>query len=452
MQAASRSLRPTRIRWFVLSLVVLIMLVESLQRASLGIAGKLIQDEFLFSTQKMGWILSAFSLGQALFQIPWGYAGDRYGPRGVLTLAVLCSAVSTAAIGLTPRVSLQGWFGIASLLIILRFLTGVGMAAAPLNSNKIVSVWMAPSERGVGSSAIPFGAGLGSLLAPTFIAWVMQRWGWRTSFYLCGAIAVAVALVWRLFVTNTPGEDPRVNAVERELLRRGREEDVGADIARRENRPRRRPPWGKMLRNRSLWVISLSFSCQQYAITVFYTWFFIYLVRVRGLTLTRGGLWGSTPFIAMILLSPVGGWISDRTVGKLGKRRGRQGAVWLGMGCSAILLWVGSNTANNLVAIPLLAAAAGFNYFAVPSFWATCIDLAPDFGASVSSMMNTCGSLGGWLAPVVTAFVATHWGWTAAVDFAALVTAVSGLLWLIVDPNQSIETGGISRSRVPTEL
>lgn len=41
----------------------------------------------------------------------------------------------------------------------------------------------------------------------------------------------------------------------------------------------------------------------------------------------------------------------------------------------------------------------------------------------------------------------THWGWTAAVDSAALVTAVCGLLWLVVNPDEGIEKGcgGISR-------
>ena len=87
--------KPTRIRWIILALIVLVMLVEALQRASMGIAGKVIQDEFHLTTQKLGWILSAFGLGQTVSQIPWGLAGDRYGPRRVLMLAVLCSAIST---------------------------------------------------------------------------------------------------------------------------------------------------------------------------------------------------------------------------------------------------------------------------------------------------------------------------------------------------------------------
>ena len=68
--------KPTKIRWIILALIVLVMLVEALQRASMGIAGKVIQDEFHLTTQKLGWILSAFGLGQTVSQLPWGIAGD----------------------------------------------------------------------------------------------------------------------------------------------------------------------------------------------------------------------------------------------------------------------------------------------------------------------------------------------------------------------------------------
>jgi MFS transporter, ACS family, glucarate transporter len=424
--------KPTRIRWIILVLVVLVMLVEALQRASMGIAGKVIQDEFQLTTQKLGWILSAFGLGQTVSQIPWGLAGDRYGPRRILMLAVLCSAISTLSIGLTPGKSSFAWLSVAGYLMLMRFFGGVGMAAGPSNSNKIVSLWMSPSERATGSSAIPFGSGLGSGLAPILTALTMQRYGWRFSYFLFAGIAIAVAIVWRSFATNRPEEHPLVNAAEIALVRG----DADTESA---SNPKRRLKWSEMLQSPSLWAISLSFTCQQYAIMVFQTWFFIYLVKSRGLTLTQAGFWGATPFICMVLFSPFGGRASDFAVRKLGRARGRRSVVWIGMGLSAALLWIGSHTHNNAQGIVILATAAGFNYFALSGFWAGCIDLAPNYSASVSSLMNTFGSFGGWLAPIVTAFVATKWGWPAAIDVAAAVTAASGILWIFTNLNQPIE-------------
>ena len=141
----------------------------------------------------------------------------------------------------------------------------------------------------------------------------------------------------------------------------------------------------------------------------------------------------------MVLFSPFGGRTSDFAVRHFGRCRGRRSTVWLGMGLSAALLWFGSHTHDNARAIIILAVAAGFNYFALSAYLAACIDLAPNYSASVSSLMNTFGSFGGWLAPIVTAFVATRWGWPRAIDVAEFVTAMSGLLWIFADLRQAIE-------------
>jgi ACS family glucarate transporter-like MFS transporter len=139
------------------------------------------------------------------------------------------------------------------------------------------------------------------------------------------------------------------------------------------------------------------------------------------------------------LLAPLGGWISDRAVASFGKRRGRQSAVWLGVACSATLLWAGAHTADNTVAILLLAGAAGFNLFATTTWWAACNDLTRRHSGSLSGLMNMFGNLGGWLSPIVTAYLATRFGWDRALGFAALVTLAAGVLWLLIDATQNLE-------------
>ncbi|MGH6631424.1 MAG: MFS transporter, partial [Burkholderiales bacterium] len=155
----------------------------------------------------------------------------------------------------------------------------------------------------------------------------------------------------------------------------------------------------------------------------------------------QGGYWGAAPFVASVLMAPLGGWLSDRAVTRLGRKRGRQSIVWIGMTCSAVLLSLGAHTADNTLAILLLAGAMGFNLFATPTWWATCIDLAPNYSGSLSAMMNTSGNLGGWLSPILTAYLATRFGWATALDFAALVTVCSGALWFLVDANRNLEEG-----------
>jgi ACS family glucarate transporter-like MFS transporter len=153
----------------------------------------------------------------------------------------------------------------------------------------------------------------------------------------------------------------------------------------------------------------------------------------------QAAAWTSFPFLAMTLVSPLGGLFSDRVAQNLGRSRGRQCAVWVGMGLSAVLLYSGSHTVNTSFALPMMALAAGFLMFGAANFWAACIDLAPDHSATLSALMNTLGSVGGAISSTVTAYVATEYGWMHALDLAAAVTLVSGLLWFFVDAGKNLE-------------
>jgi ACS family glucarate transporter-like MFS transporter len=407
-----------------MTLLTAMTMLTYLDRLNLSIAGRNIQADYTFTDQTMGWIFSAFLLGYALFQIPGGWAGDRYGPRDVLTLTILSWSLLTAATGIAPRLPLSRWLGVAWSFAIVRFLIGVGEAAAMPNANKIVSNWMGLGHRGKGSAFTIAGIGAGGALTPPLIAWIMRRWGWRSSFYICGLIGIVFAVVWRLRVTNRPEEHRHINQSELELIRSGSSTPSPAAGL---------TPWATLLSSGSVWGLILGYFCQGYPIYFFHTWFFIYLTRVRGFTLTKGGWWGATPYLAMAMLAPLGGWFSDRAVSKIGKRAGRRLAAGLGMGGSAALIWIGSKSPNAPVAVILLALGCGFNAFSMPSFWATCIDLVPKHAGSLSGVMNAFGNLGGWLSPIMTAYVATRFGWNRALDCAAIVSLCSVLLWLPVD-------------------
>src|SRR3979490_734776 len=122
--------QPTRIRWQVLAILTLVMVVTALGRLNLGIAAKSMQDEFNFSTATMGWILGAFSFGYALFQIPCGWAGDRFGPRITLTFAILWWSTFPVLMSFVPSLFRSSWWNLAWAFAIVRFFTGAGEAAS----------------------------------------------------------------------------------------------------------------------------------------------------------------------------------------------------------------------------------------------------------------------------------------------------------------------------------
>jgi ACS family glucarate transporter-like MFS transporter len=406
----------------ILLLVMSATALTYLDRVNLSIAGHSIQSEMQFSTVTMGWVFSAFLLGYALMQVPGGWAADRFGPRRVLAFAVLWWSVFTAMTGLVPELRIARWMGLMLAFIVVRFLVGVGEAACSPAGNKLVANWLGSDARGFGASFSILGVGLGGAVTPPLISWVMQRWGWRSSFLVCAAIGVVFALVWYLVVRNEPNTRPQP------------EKESVPDKARRQP-----VPWNRLIRSRSVWGLVAGYFCQGYPIYFYYTWLFIYLTRVRGLTVQQGGVWGTLPYLSIAVLAPFGGVSSDFLSKRLGKKLGRRTAVYAGMFTSALLLWLGSRASNSITAVLFLAGASGTNLFAATTYWATCIDLTQEFTGSISGLMNTFGNLGGWLSPIVTAYVATRFGWEQALDLAAIVTLGSGLLFTLVDAGRCLD-------------
>jgi len=423
----------THVRWAVMGIVMAVMAVTALNRLNLSIAGKYIEEEFSFSTISMGRVFSAFLWGYGLFQIPWGYVCDRIGPRRTLTASIFCFAVGSGAMVFAPRFA--GATGISALAIfrIVRFLTGVGEAAVSSNVTRVIASWTALRERGFASGLQVCGLGLGGTLTPIAIAWTMVHWGWRVSFGISAALAFLVVALWHWYATDWPEEHPRVNRRELRTIHPGSE-----SATPRPQQTAIKVPWGKMFGSLSVWALILAYGFQGYAFYVYYNWFYFYAVKMRGLDLMHAAAWTSAPFLAMALLSPVGGWFSDRVAHVSDRRKGRLAAVWVGMGVAALLLYTGNHISLTAVALPMIALAAGFTMFGAANFWAACIDLAPGYSTSLSALMNTVGSLGGVVSSTVTASIAVHRGWVPALDVAVWVTVGSGLLFTMVNANQSI--------------
>jgi MFS transporter, ACS family, glucarate transporter len=415
--------------------ITLVTTLTYLDRLNLGVATKFILDEFQFTTQQMGWVLSAFVLGYSVFQIPGGWLGDRVGPRNVLAGAIVLWSVFTALTGLAPKIGAALGIGALAAFIVARFLVGAGEAATSPNGNKIVANWMGAAHRGRGASFTILGVGLGGAITPPLIAWVMQRWGWRSSFYLAGLLGLIVVVLWVALVTDAPETHPRVNAAELELIQRGRTNERQQSAGTSARQP---TPWAEILSSISAWGLFLAYFCQGFPIYFYHTWFFYYLTKVRHLTITETGFWGATPYLAIVVLAPLGGIFSDAAVRGLGRRNGRRAAVAVGMVSSGALLWIGTHTPGNAAAISLLAIGGGMNMFAASTFWATCIDLTDRFTGSLSGIMNTFGNFGGWLSPIVTAYLATHFSWNAALDCAAVVSITSLAFFLLVRADQPL--------------
>src|SRR6266700_1335484 len=97
----------------VLVLLFFLTLITYLDRISISLVGVRIKSAFKLSNEQFGWVLGAFALAYALFEIPSGILGDRIGQRAVFIRIVLWWSLFTALTGMVT--------GLTSLLI-TRFL------------------------------------------------------------------------------------------------------------------------------------------------------------------------------------------------------------------------------------------------------------------------------------------------------------------------------------------
>jgi ACS family glucarate transporter-like MFS transporter len=431
LEVKSATRNASAVRWQVVSLLAIVAALTYVDRLNLGIAGPHILQEYKFDNQRMGFILGAFSLGYAVFHVPGGWLADRFGAQRILAIAVLWFSAFTAATAVAPRLPVLRTWGALWSFAIVRFTMGAGEAAAIPVGNKLMGYWLGDKERGLGTSVFLAGVGLGGVGAPFIINRMIAFWNWRAAFILLGFFGMLVAGLCYLLITDWPEDNPAVNNAELAKIR--------GDVQNsRDISVNQRVPWKAILSSPSVWGLMLSHFCLVYPVYIFFTWFYIYLVRVRGITISKASFWTSAPFIANLVLVPTWGWLADRTADKLGKQWGRRVAAWAGILCSGVLLWSGSHTNNNTFALLQLAVSAGFNFAASAVLWTTCNDLSPGSSGSISGTMTTLGSLGGWASPIVTAFIATHFGWTYALDFAGLITLMSGFAWLLVNADQQI--------------
>jgi ACS family glucarate transporter-like MFS transporter len=426
---------PTRTRWLIVALIFIIYVLMFIDRVNISIAAKYIMPEYGMTDVQMGWIFSAFVLGYAILQIPGGWLGDRFGPRRILAWAILWWSAFTAVTAVAGDFFLASLFGVVGSFAVVRVLIGIGEAAAPPNGNRVIANWVAPQERGLALGIAISGSSLGAAFTPPLIAWIMVTWGWREAFYLAGGIGVVLALVWYWLATDQPTDHPWVNDAERQHI-----------IQSSSASPAQSPalglvPWRAILGCADLWFLTIAYFALGYILYIYFSWFYLYLVNVRGFSVLSGGVYTMAPFLASAAAAPVGGWLTDRLSRRFGKRLGRCALGFGGLFLTAGFIAMGAAAADPYMAVLFLSLGAGSLFGSGAAYWATTIDLTKTYAGTVSGFMNMGGNLGGALSPTLTPFLAERFGWDNALYTAAAFAFLGAFFWLGVHPERAIDLG-----------
>ncbi|HWY19698.1 MAG TPA: MFS transporter [Candidatus Acidoferrum sp.] len=422
------SARTSHVRWFLVFWLFILSAVSYLDRVNISIAGGSIAEAYHLSDVQLGKVFSAMLVGYALFQTAGGRLADRFGPRRVLAAGVMWWGIFTALTAMVPA-------NIAGALVIfaaVRFLLGVGEAVIYPSANQFVARWIPTTERGIANGWIFAGVGAGAGLTPLLVTYMMLHYGWRSSFWVCSVIGFAAGAVWFVAARDTPSEHAAVSASELTLIR------SGLSQAALENDSKALVPWRRVLESKEVLAVTLSYFCYGYVAWIFFSWFYRYLAKVRGLDLKASAFYTMLPFLAMLVCCLLGGAINDRLTKWLGPRVGRCGLASFAIAVAGIFIALGSQVQSARLASVVLAGGAGSLYLSQSSFWSVTADIAGASSGSVSGFMNMGNQIGAALTASLTPWIAARFGWTTSFLVAAGLCLVGAVSWLIVDPSRQL--------------
>lgn len=296
--STSHAKAPTKVRWKIFLMMLFLISINYIDRASLSVAMPLIAKEFDLSPTMQGLLLSSFFWTYAVMQIPGGMLADKYGPRSVIAGATLGWGFFQAAAALTT-----GWFS----LLLTRL--GLGAAEAPIYpaGGKLNGIWMTQNERGRGATLLDGGAPLGAALGAVLIAGLIAFFdSWRISFVVAGiGTMIAGYFAWS-YIRNHPRQHPGVNEAEARHIEAAHAEDARADAGTGK---------GKLLdffKYRSVWGMFFGWMCFNALFYGLLTWMPTYLSKVHGMDIKAMGGALFAMFFSGFVGEMIGGWIADK--------------------------------------------------------------------------------------------------------------------------------------------
>jgi ACS family hexuronate transporter-like MFS transporter len=198
---SDRLRRPNAWAWGICWLMFASTILNYMDRQAIAIVRPQIKDAFAIATDKdFGWVLAAFMMTYALFQVPAGYLVDLYDLRRSYAAAVAWWSTAAVATALVPSLG---------MLIVCRVLLGVGESFNWPCALRVTGRVLPPADRSLGNGIFNSGAAVGAVVTPIAVAYLVHVSGWRAAFLVIGAAGFIWVAAWLILVQ---GENRRLLA------------------------------------------------------------------------------------------------------------------------------------------------------------------------------------------------------------------------------------------------
>ncbi|CAL75449.1 D-glucarate permease (MFS family) [Bradyrhizobium sp. ORS 278] len=428
-------LRRSRVRLFIVTMLFLVTTVNYADRATLSIAGPALAKDLHLDPVAMGYVFSAFGWSYVLAQVPGGWLLDRFGSRWVYACSIVIWSIFTM---------MQGWIGFLSggaaivALFALRFLVGLAEAPSFPANARIVAAWFPSNERGTASAFFNSGQYFATVIFAPLMGWIAHEFGWRHVFTVMGALGIIMGLVW-IRTMYGPKEHPGINEAELDYIKQGGalvDMEGAKDETRDGKTSQGGPTWshiGQLLSNRMMLGVYIGQYCINTLTYFFLTWFPVYLVKERGLSILQAGFVATLPALCGFIGGVLGGFISDAILRKTGSLTlARKIPIVGGMLLSMAI--IGCNYVDGQALVVGLMALAFFGKGIGALGWAVVSDTSPKEAGGVSGgLFNTFGNLSSITTPIVIGYILSATGsFNGALVFVGLNALVAAFAYLFI--------------------
>lgn len=420
----------THTRYLILLIIFIVTAVNYADRATLSIAGTEVAKELHLSAISMGYIFSAFGWAYLLMQIPGGWLLDKFGSKKVYTYSLFFWSLFTFLQGFVDMFPLA-WAGIS--MFIMRFMLGFSEAPSFPANARIVAAWFPTKERGTASAIFNSAQYFSLALFSPLLGWLTFAWGWEHVFTVMGVIGFVLTGLWVKFIHN-PTDHPRMSQEELKFI-----SENGAVVDMDHKKPGDVKSGGpklhyikQLLTNRMMLGV---FFGQYFINTItwfFLTWFPIYLVQEKGMSILKVGLVASIPALCGFFGGVLGGVFSDYLI-----KRGfsitlaRKLPIVLGMLLASTIILC-NYTDNTALVVALMALAFFGNGFASIT-WSLVSSLAPmRLIGLTGGVFNFVGGLGGITVPLVIGYLAQDYGFGPALVYISVVALIGALSYILL--------------------
>lgn len=410
-------------RFLLIAGMVLLSMVLYIDRSVISTCKPGLRDDLGYSDTQIGFLFSIFAFAYALGQAPGGWLADRIGSRKTLTIVILVWSIFTALTGVV-----RGFV----MMLVVRFLFGIGEAGAyPAMARGIYS-WLPKRERGLAHGLNFSGGRIGAAISFPLAVWLQSIMPWQRMFWILGGIGVVLGVMWYLWFRDSPNQHSSISQEERKLIQDGQGSDSNANADGL--------TWQTLFGNRNMQLLMGQYICSNFTFYFMLTWSFTYLREAYSLSPETAALYNGIA----LFCGAAGNWVSGYSIDAIYRRgngtMSRRIPAIIGFALAAIGMAASVHIESPLAAVSWIALAVfGADMTLSPS-WSTANDIGREHSGVVSGTMNMAGNLGGACLMPILFPVLQSWAGSATPFFylAAGLNLAAILMWCLIKPEQPI--------------